>query len=470
VWLVLALVLGLVRFLRLGEWSLWIDEVYTLHDAWSLAALELDQWPENPVGYWLMAFWIDAVGGWPDELTLRILPALFGWLAIGLTAWAFAPCLGRRRAGLAALLIAISSWHVYWSQNARFYTLAMDLSLLGGGWLLRGLFAPGQRRRALAIIAGLVTSILAALAHPSALLLLPAWLLSAAAMPWLGGTLDAHGRRGRGTLLLACGLGSLAAAPWGWRVVTNYGSVKGLDTWTAGVAHLVLSTGFFVTPVLLAAAAAGAWTAWRRGALADRVVTVLVCCAFGLALVISTAVKASAQYVFVVLPWVAWLAVLPFESAPGEAPRRWTPARVLGMSVLLLPALVDCGLYFGHRYGDRPRWREAYRYVWNQRGPEDVVFGALAPVGEYYLGPGRRELRQPLTICKLDRYEHFAERHWARQGRRAWFIVNRELLQDWDREDRAGFEEMLAGQCRLAREFKVPSLARDLDVLVYVRE
>ena len=78
---------------------------------------------------------------------------------------------------IAALLVALSPWHLYWSQNARFYTLTQALSVLGGGLWLRGLFDASRKET----LAGLVLLGFAALTHPSAALLAGSLL----AAPWV---------------------------------------------------------------------------------------------------------------------------------------------------------------------------------------------------------------------------------------------------------------------------------------------
>ena len=67
----LALVLGAVRFWKLGEWSLWIDEALPVADYTNRPASA-----GNPVGYLLIRATVEALGGRPDEYALRFLPAL----------------------------------------------------------------------------------------------------------------------------------------------------------------------------------------------------------------------------------------------------------------------------------------------------------------------------------------------------------------------------------------------------------
>jgi hypothetical protein len=73
-------------------------------------------------------------------------------------------------------------------------------------------------------------------------------------------------------------------------------------------------------------------------------------------------------------------------------------------------------------------------------------------------------------VQNLDRYSTFTEKHWARQPRRAWFVINRERLREWDPQAMAGFETMLAEEARRVSSFEVRNSQRNLDVEVFLRE
>jgi hypothetical protein len=196
------------------------------------------------------------------------------------------------------------------------------------------------------------------------------------------------------------------------------------------------------------------------------VLVALVCVAVGLvAVVAASRVRVSAQYVFVLLPWIAALATVPLArlSARPALSAAW-------LALLLLPGLAECALYFGPRQGNRPRWREAYAHVWNERGPNDLVFGMAAPVGEYYLSPRRQVLRQHRSLVRLNSYTAGRPQLWSRRGRRIWFVVRPEDLGDWERDEREALQELLASECRLDLELPVALTPRDLTVRVYVRE
>jgi hypothetical protein len=463
--LILALALGLARFLRLSAWSLWIDEALTWADAHH--GIEGGQ-IQNPLGYRLIAWTVDLLGGAPDELSLRLLPAVAGWLCIPATWLAFRRAFGERRAATAALLVALSSWHVYWSQNARFYTLAQLASLAGAGLVLAGLL----RGRALLALLGLLVAASAALLHPSAALVLPALALAPRLLERARRPVGAPGSRAALALGIAGLLGALLGLGWALETWSTYAYQKGQETslaaMAASMAHMAKTTGFFVTPLLGTGALLGARAAWRGGRGAEVLALVVVASCLLVALAASAFVRVSAQYVFVLLPWVALLACLPL-GADGAGPfgRRGEAAY---LALLALPALVTTALYLTVRQGERPAWREAYRHVADHRAEGDLVFGMEACVGEFYLAPWNTDLRRPTALTWLDYFHARVPEHWAHQGRRAWFVVNPEQFLGWDPADAAEFQRFLREECRLDAVWPLYVESRDLSVWVYRRD
>jgi len=458
----MALVVGLLAFVRLGQWSLWIDEIFTLSDS-------LDQSVgDNPVGYVVFGWFYRAVlsfGERPDEWTMRILPAIFGWLGIPLTYWAFHKTAGRRVAAAAALLLAASSWHLYWAQNARFYTLVQDLALLGAGFGLRGLFGLEGKRRLGLLVTGLGFFGLATLAHPTAGLVAAAFVLAAIFMIVTNlGDGRTLGQGGAGKLLLGVGvLGLIAVAIWGRPIYTLWVNNKGGGT----PIHLVLSLGFFVTPIVGAAALFGAVDSVLRRSTFGQLASLVVIFGTLAAALVSFFARMSAQYMFAFLPWFCLMAALPLGCLKAKR-ERFLGLGFLGL--LALSGITSEGLYLTVRSGERPHWREAYRYVWNHRSGNDQIFGMAGEVGQYYLEPQTLELREIDALSYLDRWRAGAVRAWAREDRRAWFVLNREELLDWPTETKNDFEAMLAADCRLVKSWPLYVESRNLSVEVYLRE
>lgn len=452
--LVLVLLLG-VRFVGLEHFGLWIDEAHTLHDALSTTSAS----SRYPLGYWVTRLAIFLCGGAIDEATLRLAPAVCGVLGPLLLVWAFAPALGRGRALAAGLFCAASAWHLYWSQSARAYTLMQDLSLVGAGLYLRGLLEGRPRT----LLAGFAVGGLAAFAHPSAALLLPAWVLAPLLLPRLGARLPVEPPR-RVLLTVAVG-GGVVLSGWAAIVLLDFADSKETEDLLASWEHFVLTTGFYVTPWLGAGALLGGVVALRARRAADLLALAVVVGALGLALVMAVRVRVSAQYVFALLPWIAALATVPLAAARGG--RAW---RLSYAGLVVLPGLVSIALYLGPGHGNRPRWREAYAHVFEHRRAQDLVFGMAAVVGQYYLDPGSVDLRQHRDLVRLNGYTAKEPARWSRYGRRTWFVVRREDLRDWPAEDRAAFETLLAEECRLELSLPVRFTPRDLSVEVWVRE
>jgi len=454
--LALALALGLVRFWRLGTWSLWIDEALTLADSLKGTSFR------NFLGYGLMGVYLDQLPLRPDEFALRLPAAVLGWLSLPLTAWAFAPLVGRRAAAGGALLMALSSWHVYWSQNARFYTFALVLSVLGSGLTIRGLV----QGRLAQLAAGLAVAAAAGLAHPGAFTLLPVLVAAPSVARAIGRPLPGSSPRTERRLFALGLLGVLAGLPWARGVWETWKQARGGGT----PVHFVMTVGYFFTPLLGAAAlAAGvlAFRARRAGALFTALVALGV---LALWIAVATLARASAQFVFFLLPWVVTLAATPLaqksattRGAPGASGAAW-------MFVLCLTLGADLGLYFTERGGGRPPWRDAYRYVWNQRSPGDLIFGMEAPVGEYYLDPTATELRTPASVTYLNRERPEWLDLWSRRPRRTWYVINREQMNDLRPPDRAELARILREECHLAKSFELRADARDLSVHVYLRD
>ncbi|MCC7013710.1 MAG: glycosyltransferase family 39 protein [Planctomycetes bacterium] len=444
-------VLAVLRVVGLDRWGLWIDEAHTLHDARALDWGRLNYFPLN---LFLIGRVLAFTEGQPSEALLRALPASVGIAGLFAIYFGWRRVIGPQRAWVAALLVGLSSWHIYWCQSARHYTMAQTLSLCGGGLVLSACIGG----RPLRYVLGLALASLAALAHPSAAFVVPALILA----PWLSARIGAAPKWSPPTiwLLLIGAIAALLAAKWGAGVWLEYASKKA----GSSLDHFVLSSAFYIGPPLALAALWAAFAGWRARDPADTMAALLLLLVLGGATAAACFAKVAAQYVFVVLPWLTLLAsrvVLPAERSS------W--ASRLASAAVLAWGAVDVTLYFTSRHGDRPRWKEAYAFVARSRGPDDLVAGMAVPVGEYYLGPENPEPRLALDMASLTVYDARLLDIWARRERRMWFVVSREELSEWPSDQRRRFERFLREQCEQLKTFAVRATPRDLDLAVYVR-
>ncbi len=199
--LVLAVAFGL-RIYRLDAQSLWFDEGFALH----LASQSFQQIVErNPVG-WLplhsfaLHVWSGLVGQTP--FAGRVFSVFFGVLVVALM-YLLGRTLAAPETGVVAALIGtFSPFLVYYSQEARVYSLWLFLSLLSVYLLLRALRHPGH-------VGGWILYTLSTIAalhtHYFSIFLLPVGLVAVA--------LEAVRRRHWKTLVVgaACQVAALAA-------------------------------------------------------------------------------------------------------------------------------------------------------------------------------------------------------------------------------------------------------------------
>ncbi|MEM7330578.1 MAG: glycosyltransferase family 39 protein [Chloroflexota bacterium] len=115
-----------LRLFRLGQWSLWVDEVFTIYAAQNFWR-NLSEWPffaltEFPTTSIVMGFFLrNGVNEW----NARLGPALIGVVTIPLVFLAVRKMFDQRVALLTAVFLSVAPWHIHWSQNARFYILML---------------------------------------------------------------------------------------------------------------------------------------------------------------------------------------------------------------------------------------------------------------------------------------------------------------------------------------------------------
>ena len=169
----------LLRFYRLGEKSIWLDEAFsvwiarhTLWEGWRWL-IDIDQHP--PLYYSLLHFWIALFG----ELqgTVRVLSALVSTITLPVFYGGARLLLDRPTAAIAVGILAVSPFHVQFAQETRMYALltfevACVLYFLAR--LLTNRDAPARDWVGLSVAQALVM-----LTHNSAAVLLPVALNAA---------------------------------------------------------------------------------------------------------------------------------------------------------------------------------------------------------------------------------------------------------------------------------------------------
>ncbi|MBN1435869.1 MAG: glycosyltransferase family 39 protein [Sedimentisphaerales bacterium] len=123
---------ALLRLYHLGTDSLWLDEGYSENMAQmplvDMVKLVIDEDNHPPLYYALLHGWVSMFGN--SEFALRGLSVLFGCLSVFMCYQLCALFAPRRTALWAALLLAISTFHIEFSQEARVYAMMVFFTLL----------------------------------------------------------------------------------------------------------------------------------------------------------------------------------------------------------------------------------------------------------------------------------------------------------------------------------------------------
>ncbi len=162
---------ALLRLYQLGAQSLWLDELFSVAAAsgnWAKVVAVTAMGDTNPPLYNLVLHLAMQLGS--DEVTVRLPSSIFSIATIPLLYIFARDLFGIRAAGLSALGIAVSPFHVLFAQEARMYALLGFLTLTATLFFYRAWLGAGFWNWALFVL----SAILALYTHSLAFLYLVA--------------------------------------------------------------------------------------------------------------------------------------------------------------------------------------------------------------------------------------------------------------------------------------------------------
>lgn len=445
-----------LRFARLGAQSLWVDEVLSVNAFGAPAGISF--WKKllydvhGPLYSFFMHFWSMIARG---DAWLRAPSAAAGTIAVYLLYRWLRRGAGGTVALAAALFLALSPFHLYYSQEVRFYSFLALFSVLSLLAYERFLGDP-TRRRGLALGGALA---LAALSHFSALFLAAGLVVHLAVTRRLRG---AHLRSGAlaAVVLLA------ATAPWVYREITYLRGIRVVDVsnlpveerlrgertlsaWQYPYAFYAFSTGYSFGPslrelheeasaraiaakhapaVAIAVVVFGALAVSGLVGLARRKAISLYLCVLGVAALAVAAATAlnvkvwNARYLMSVFP--LYMALLAF-GLPGGSTRRLLAAGV-ACAVMLA---ADWNYLYDSAYA-REDVRSAVAVIESREGPGDAI---VIPVvhevfRRYYRGSNEIVLLYPDEMGREAVDARVDE--LLREHGRVWYV----RCRGWDRD------------------------------------
>lgn len=393
----IVLTAGTLRFYKLGAWGFWLDEIYTVRNAEALSALDMTPyiWDADqsnfPLSFMLVRLSSAMFG--ESEWSARFFFALISVLSIPLFYFLIRAIFNPSVALLSVLFLAIAPWHIYWSQNARYYALVFFLSNLS---LLLFYLGAEKNKAGYLALSGLCFG-LSVLTHPAAAIVAPIFVLYPLTLKLLrfswppGINLK--------TIAIFGGVGAIILFAYFDPIHVLFDDILRIETDTGQSLDRVIPSagsgdplrfllgvnffiGLYLTGFGIFSAAYLIFYQRSRPAVLFAVSAIVPV----LLLVIISVVRVTFnRYTFpVLLSWhILGAAGLVALWKSVKSPERFLVAGLV-VIFMLLP-MAENFLYFRYQNGNRENWRDAFAYVNQHRNPDDLIVVSFPAAGEYYL-------------------------------------------------------------------------------------
>jgi len=448
------LVAAALRMYRLGDWSFWVDEMFTLLDISGNSKLGRYHGMTYPLSYILIEFSINRFG--ESEWSARLVPALVGIATPAMVYLLARKLFGELPSIIGASIIAISPWHLYWSQMARFYTMTLFFSAFMLV-LYRGM---EENRKGYVVSAGILMA-LAAASHYSALLILGAIAVYVGLIFLLRWQKPAGINFINAIIFLSpLIIGGLFVGKKALSLLSNYFAGYPTGTHIANpikaAGYVVFSIGYrleFVIAALMAIGVVIGLAQRSRGALILSSVVAVPALFLVIAGIMS---HAENRYAFVILPAAVLLAGNALTAVIQIVKEK---NRLLAYSIpviIALPLLQHDAVYFSPvSNGERWNYKAAANYLRTHAKSGDKVYSSMWMPLSYYLDD------TSLVVQDLDVGKDTADL----PDSRAWLVMEdatrgesvSKLLADW-----------LDRKCSLKSHFSASSPVADYGLSVYL--
>jgi len=386
----------LLRLHGLGSWPLEADEVFSYH-----RAFDLDRVNARPLYFFIQRLVLETL---PHEALYMRLPAFAFGLAGVWATWA----LGRRVFGatagwIAAALVALSPWHIYVSQLARYWSLVYLIAALL--YLLLPAAVDRDRRRTYLAVLALV--LIGVTAHPTTVFPLAGFVLGLHLVRASG---DVAWRWPSRRAWLALWAPLVAVALLGIGALAATGNLDALRNGdTRGIAvtiRLVPAIVQWASPVVIAAAISGG-VGLLAASPADRrwAASALLGAATGTGLLLAASLVTAvySDYAISILP-LAFVTIGGAVQRLGEALGRKGARIAVGASLAVLVAGVLPGTVSHASDGTRLDPRPAHEHIRAvaERGVHAPVFAPVPELHRFY-SPALPFVELPSSTARLER-------------------------------------------------------------------
>jgi dolichyl-phosphate-mannose-protein mannosyltransferase len=371
---VITVIAAVLRFYKLGDWSFWGDEIFSVgfkEDGFNYSFLR------RSLAGSMIHLATTTLG--TSEWSARLFPALIGIISIPTLYFPIKRLFGVSVAILASGLLAVSPWHLYWSQNARFYSLLLLFYTLALFYLAIGL----EEDQPWFLLLSVIFLGLAARERLVALFFIPVVLSYLFLLKIL--SIDNPLRHRLRYLLLPITLGVvlslLFVLPYvrnlnQWLV--NFGGPNNSPFWI-----LAGTVSYVGLPVVCIGAAGAVYFFFNRN---RAILLVSLSAAIPLILMAGIALfhYSANRYVFITLTSWTLLAALAIKELFAHLKGRIRIIPV-GLVCLLFIALIkEDILYYQYQNGNRLDWKSAFVFIQSHKEPGELILSANRDLGDYY--------------------------------------------------------------------------------------
>jgi len=436
---------------------LWLDEAISVWFAnESLGNIIIKQTSADvhpPFYYIVLSLWINVFGN--GEFEVRLLSAIFGILSIPLLYLIVKDLFGNLPALISALMLALSPFHVYYSQEARMYSILTFFVLLSIFFMAKMLCIGEEiklTKKTIFYSIGYVISTVAALYCHNVALLLPLaqnlffiifwnrhrpffkfWTLSLLIIitlwaPWTSFFFEQSSSVGKSFYTPQLTLESIFNLFATFNNGPTYWLFNWIDVGNFSLIHgrLVLVTIIFFSLLFLAGIIYG-----RRNPRSLVLLLLISFVPIGTQLLISLkhSILATQTLIWASGPYIVLIAL-----GISSIKRKW----VFALTIVLISVLNSASLYKYYAEFKKERWDLAAEYVSQNSGKEDLVLfsSALGQIPfEYYFdrynlmlekhGLPTNFSERKMTIEDVPALEDLIQNH-----KRVWLIYSHEWFTD----------------------------------------
>jgi uncharacterized membrane protein len=441
--IIIILIAAGLRFYKLDEWSFWGDEMFTIsgrEDGFNYT------FARQSLSSLLIQITVSLLG--TSEWNARLVPVLIGIISIPILYFPirkmFSPAVGL----MAVVLLAISPWHLYWSQNARFYialllfyTLALIFFYFGleedrPDYLLISLIFLGlaTKERLLALFFAPVVA-----SHVVLLKVLP--FEKPAGLRWRNLAIF---------ILPGLVLALFFVGPY----------LKDLSGWLAGFGYasnhpfwLLASVTYYVGIPTLAMSVGGALYLLTKKSRAALLLSLGAVIPLLIMISISPFHYTASRYLFISL--TSWIILAGFAAIElfFQSQKQAKILALAGVLILLLQPLGENILYYSYQHGNRDNWKAAFELIKEHREAGDLIVTTNPELGNYYLQDKIVSWRK-LDLAQIE----------ANKGN-IWFVEDGVAHERYPE-----IHNWLKSNARLVANFDVHAQAKNFVMRVYLHD